>query len=131
MMRVSPSHRCAPIAPTARAVQLVNLAPPETARWHVVARNVPVCILELTIELGNRGRGGYRIFDPSISEADKEAGFLTPPFRGAGSFERSSPWWTKDVLRDVLRAIVRECIAPAAADITIAYEGLGGGGAED
>ena len=128
MMRVSPSHPCPPIAPTARAVHLVNLAPPETARWHAVAHDVPVCILELTIELGNRRRGGYRIFDPSISEADKELGFLTPPFRGAGSFERSSPWWTKDVLRDVLRAIVRDCIAPAAIDITIAYEGEREGG---
>jgi hypothetical protein len=125
---IHPTHRCTPIAPTARAVRLVNQEPPETARWDVLVRDVPMCFLELAIELGNRTHGAYRILEPSVRHADRDRGFPTPCFLGDGTFERSSPWWTKDVLRDVLRAIVRDCIAPAVIDITIAYEGEREGG---
>jgi hypothetical protein len=106
-----------PLAPTARAVRLVNLEPPDTARWRADADGAPVCILDLEIDLRHFRHGTYRILEPTV-----EAGYFTPRFIRQGTFDRRSPWWTPEVLLDVLRTIVRECVAPAATEITIAGE---------
>jgi hypothetical protein len=105
-----------PLAPTARVVHLVNLEPPDTARWRADVDGAPVCIIDLEIDLRHSGRGTYRILEPTV---DREAGWLTPRFIREGIFDRRSPWWTADVLLDVLRTIVRESVAPDATDITI------------
>lgn len=112
-------HHALPLAPTARTVRLVNLEPPETARWRVEADGAPVCIVDLEINLRRCGGGRYRILEPTI---DRDAGFLSPRFLSEGTFDRGSPWWTVEVLHDVLRTIVRGCVAPTPIDITIADE---------
>jgi hypothetical protein len=48
--------------------------------------------------------------------------FLSPRFLSKGTFVRGSPWWTAEVLQDVLRTIVRGRVAPTAMEITIAGE---------
>jgi hypothetical protein len=108
-----------PIAPTARNVRVVNLERGSTERWRVEADGVPACELRLAVNLDNT-RGEYRILAPTI---DRAAGYLTPHFLSDGTFDRGSRWWIVDVLHDVLGMLVRACIAPGAADITIADEG--------
>ena len=104
-----------PIAPAARAVRLVNQEPPDTARWRVEVDGAPVCDVDITIDTRS-GFTYFRIFAPLI---DTTAEDVSPRLLRSGDFDRGSPWWTPDMLRGVLHAIVRGSIAPAAVEITI------------
>ena len=107
---ICPSRDTPPIARTARRAAR-EPGPPDTARWSVEADGAPVCRMDLAIHLGNRRRGQYRIFEPTI---DAAAGFLSHRFLSDGTFERGSQWWNPEILQDVLRALVRRCVSPVA-----------------
>lgn len=103
-----------PIASTARTVRAVNLESRGTERWRIEADGAHACDVDIAIDLAWHSRVTYRIFTPDIP-----AGYLSPRLMHSGTFDRGSQWWTPEVLRSVLGAIVRS-IAPAAVEVTIA-----------